>query len=117
MNPYTCKVCNEYVVDPICFRCYKKELIIWLLENVRDKTIITYIIRKINRNFYLDNFGISHCIICQKERLFVCKKCYVNSLKSIFQEINIPDYVFRSFSTIFDYSPLSKKNKIEMRII
>ena len=100
-----CEICNEEIRDPVCLRCYNKELLAWLRETIGNKEMIKYITSKINILFLRQNYGIEHCILCQKNSIFVCKHCYFLAFKRILQDLNIPNKTVRYFSVVFDYIP------------
>jgi len=76
-----CEICNEGITDPVCLNCYNRELIAWLMENIKNREIIKYIIKRAVRTAIYDYLGKDYCILCKREGVFICRHCYFSNIK------------------------------------
>ena len=96
-----CGICDEVAIEPVCAKCYTRELIYWLRENIVNKLIMRYILQETAERVSSRQLTRDYCVLCHRPSVFVCSDCYFSTVKRILQEINMSNKVIREFSEIF----------------
>ena len=97
-----CERCKQGLKDPVCIACYNHELIPWLRENISNKEVIHYILRRIGHTFPLVDMNHDHCIFCKRGMVVICRNCFTSEVSRILQELNL-DTSIRNFLHVFNY--------------
>ena len=103
MEKETCQLCLEIVTNPICTKCYLRQINSWL-KNMNITTMPRQIIiEKINHVTDYESFNTEKCIICNLNEITLCSYCFFSISKRIFDELSFPDQITGVFEAMFNY--------------
>jgi hypothetical protein len=106
MENQVCASCFQGITNPVCEKCYTKQLALWLNDYASDANSTEKIVGKIRLNFSHKS-DETVCINCQKENVSICTYCYFFKIESLLRNSNLPEEIMESFLEVFNY-PLYK---------
>ena len=109
----TCIECYEGITNPVCARCFIKQINYWLRDNGVDFVPREAIIDKLERELLIKSFKHnpeehSQCIICGED-VAICSYCFFTKATRIFKEFNFDQELTESFMEIFSYNKFEPK--------
>jgi hypothetical protein len=104
-----CEICLESITDPICTRCYLKQVNIWFKDMKINPIIKNFAIEKIKKRLFYETINETECIICKNENVNICFYCFGSITVQILRELNIPNELVESFSSSFNYGLMEKE--------
>jgi hypothetical protein len=98
-----CTHCSEKITNPICEKCYTRQLALWLNDTQMNPAISSKIIKKIRQNLSDETLNDIPCIICNTESVSTCTYCYFFKVENILKNLNLPEEFIEDYKTIFNY--------------
>lgn len=101
-----CSSCFQGVSNPVCEKCYTKQLAFWLKDYAPNNQALNKIVKKIKSDFSYDQTDTA-CINCEQEKVSICTYCYFFKIERILRNSKLPEEIMDSFLEVFNY-PLYK---------
>ena len=98
-----CIHCYHIAVNPICEKCYTKQIYFWLSYQEINPKITSNIIKNIKEKFSSENQCDMLCIICNTELVSTCTFCYFFKVENILRKLNLSEKIIDNFLEIFNY--------------
>lgn len=98
-----CTTCSEVITNPVCERCYLKEIAQWLKDFGLDPIPMRVVMTRIKEELSPESVNETTCILCGRETLSACAYCFFLKTARVLKELNFPDKVIRHFLEIFNY--------------
>lgn len=109
LSPNLCIVCGYSISDPVCKRCYIKQIEILLADLNLHEIVNEIILKKIKNKFPTETLTDMECILCKKDNVTVCRYCFSVILKDTLKELNFTEEMIENFG----YNPLYEENSLE----
>jgi hypothetical protein len=103
----SCVVCNYPITDPICGRCYIKEVKAKLNDFGMHPLAIEVLICKLKKKVFIETSNQEICILCGKENLTLCRYCFSIILGKVLRELNFPEKLIRDMGYIEEEKSVS----------
>ena len=97
LNYNTCILCEDSISDPVCRSCYINQIGSLLYTFKIHPLINTIILRKIKKKFPIDTLNNMGCILCQREKVTMCRYCFSIILNNILRELNFSEDLIENF--------------------
>lgn len=107
-----CTLCIQSITDPICTRCYIKQVRMWFNDMGINPLINDFAMEKIKNRLLFETINETECIICKNENVNVCFYCFMSLTIQIFKEINLSNEMIDHFSEFFNYELMGRELKI-----
>jgi hypothetical protein len=98
-----CTECSEVITNPVCERCYLKEIAHWMKDLGIGMIPMKLVLSKIKKEIPADSLNETTCIICGRETLSDCAYCFFLKVGKILKQMNFPDKEISEFLNIFNY--------------
>jgi len=98
-----CSLCLETITDPVCIKCYLRQVKHWFNDLNIDAIFKKFAVEKIKQRLNFETLNETNCILCRKENVNVCFFCFAFITVEILRELNIPDSLIENFSETFNY--------------
>ncbi len=99
---YTCDICGEVVIDPICPSCITTEIEAWLVmyPNLSNELLpkLNKFLEKINQKT-----NATRCIQCKNKRASVCPYCFTNHVLTHLKKLNSNNLILKEFFEFFNF--------------
>jgi len=96
-----CATCSDCISDPVCRKCYIKQVSILLndfgLPEIGNKIVLD----KIKKKFPIENLNETKCILCREQNVILCRYCFSLLLTGILREMNFTEDLIEQFG--FNY--------------
>ena len=98
-----CENCIEIITNPICPKCFMKQVNYWLIDLKANKFARKIIMDKIKEELSNETLNKTECIICKNEKVSLCSYCIFLKIVRILKEFNFDKQLTEDFQEIFDY--------------
>lgn len=105
-----CIVCGDTISDPVCRRCYIKQIEILLNDLNLHEIANEILLRKIKNKFPVETLNDIECILCRRDNVDICRYCFSIILKNILIELNFPEEMIENFG----YNQIYEENSLEV---
>jgi hypothetical protein len=98
----SCKICLRPINNPICERCFIRQVSAWF-ENIGLSEFTKQImVNKLQLNISEDGINEQGCIICGNP-VDICSSCFVSKSSRLFLKLGFSPEFIQSFQAIFNY--------------
>ena len=96
-NFNSCIICEDSISDPACGVCYIKQIKVLLNDFKFHYIAKETILRKIKNEFPIESLNNTKCILCQREKVTICRHCFSIILVSVLRELNFTEDLIEEF--------------------
>lgn len=100
-----CMMCEYSITDPMCGKCYLRQLAVILEDSKMHPLAINIILQKMQGKILIETTNEATCILCRKENLTLCRYCFTLILMNILRDLNMPEDFIRNF----EYNSVDEK--------
>ncbi|MBR9706581.1 hypothetical protein GOV14_06095 [Candidatus Pacearchaeota archaeon] len=98
-----CISCSEPITNPICYRCFLKQIHLWLYDKNFEKDVINEILREVRKEVFVDSLSETCCILCDDEYVAVCSYCVFFRAANVLKRFGVNNELLEDFLEIFNY--------------
>ncbi len=98
-----CVGCFETISNPVCEKCYTREIESWLGDLNNNLIPKKHVINKIKKEISSESQNKTKCIICGKEGISMCSYCFFLKTAKILKKLNIRHKFIKNFLDVFNY--------------
>lgn len=109
LNSNSCIICEDSISDPVCRRCYLKQIGVLLNDLYLHEITNEIILKKIKNEFPTKILNDTECILCKMKNVSICRYCFSIILTKILRELNFPEYLIKNFG----YNPMYEEISLE----
>ena len=109
LSSNSCIICGDSISDPVCKRCYIKQVEIVLNDLNLPKMASEIILSKIKRRFPSESLNSAECILCRKDNVIICRYCFSRIIINILRELNFTEEMIENFG----YNPSYEEHYLE----
>lgn len=110
-NSNSCVICEDSISDPVCRGCYLKQIGILLNDFHLHEIAAEIILKKIKDTFSISNLNNTKCILCEREKVTMCRYCFSIILRNILRELNFTEDLIEDFGYNPEYDEFSSKHE------
>ena len=103
LHKNSCIVCYEPITNPICRKCYIKQIGAWIKDLGLNSMETKITLNQVKKDVPKLTVPSSNCILCQKENISLCSYCLFLKATHTLQKMNFPDNLINQFLEIFNY--------------
>lgn len=98
-----CSKCSQVITNPVCERCYTKEIEEWFRDVKVSGIHKRMVLNKLKKEFSDENINEDTCVLCGNETLSTCSYCFFLAVARVLKELNFPDKIAKEFLDVFNY--------------
>lgn len=98
-----CAVCLQPISNPVCERCYLKQIDAWLKQIHVTMMPRAFILNHIRKNTSFDTLSDVRCVLCGRENVSVCSYCFFDKVANILRGLNLSEEFIQTFHASFNY--------------
>jgi len=107
-----CVVCMHPITNPICEKCYTKEIELWLDDMNIDEKMKKSILREIKKQVTHEHVNESECIICNHRNVDICSYCFFLAVSRALKKIKLKEKIIEEFYRLFNYPEIEYEQDV-----
>jgi len=108
-------MCNDYISDPVCRRCYIKQIEVLLNDLKIHSMAEEIILNKIKNIFPIETLNDTECILCKHENVDICRYCFSIILTKVLRELNFAEDLIEGFGYDKIHGEVSLESEISVK--
>ena len=105
-----CVVCSQEITNPICAKCHKNHILVWLQDHPIAEDVKKEIQSNINKKLIKETDNETKCIICGKGTVSICSYCFYFNVEKIINKESLPNEILKEFEQSFHYELYETKH-------
>lgn len=102
---HLCINCFEGITNPVCEKCFLKQIEYWLIDRKVGSESRKIIIKNIKNQMPKgETLNEIECIICGKENVSLCSYCFFLKVVKVLKTLHFKEDAMENFLEIFNYS-------------
>jgi len=98
-----CIECYEPVINPICEKCFLKQIKKWMDNLDISFELRKIVLRHVNELIKKESISETECFICGNSNLAICSYCFFLNVVRILRSLGFSKMIINDFLEIFNY--------------